>query len=255
MDRIKASSTEINKIAARAKTTLNVTAETRILKVKAFKAMTGSSERGGTYNYFRDIVLINQNVAEQRTLPYLEWIIFHEYGHAYFAKIFARNRFFPIIVYAPTIEDALIENGVSHMWNGLCDCFVNELILRKIGLKKFDPTLEATLDEMSEDLSSAMCFHLFDYWTHGQNEQVAQKAREKIPPVILNFLQSKLSLTSFDDPIDQMVGALAFIGSQLFQIKACKKAMSLREIEESAGATLPKFWGDENTDLKVLEIT
>ena len=255
MDKIKASNTEINEIATLAKTTLNVTTEICILKAKAFKAMTGSSESGGRYNYFQDRVLINKDVAQLRTLPHLEWTIFHEYGHAYFARIFARNRFFPMIVYASWVEDALIKNGIRHMWNGLCDCFVNELVLRKMGLKKFDPTLEETLDEMPKELSSAMCFHLYDYWKHGHNEQVAQKAKEKIPPEILNVFQSKLSLTSSDNPIDQMVGALAFIGSQLFQIKVCRKAMSMREIEKSGGAALPKFWGDENTDLGLLEIT
>jgi Zn-dependent peptidase ImmA (M78 family) len=100
-------------IAERAKTTLNVTTEICILKTKAFKTMTGSVQRGGTYNYFQDRVLINQNVAQLRTLPHLEWTIFHEYGHAYFARTFARNSFFPMIVHAPWVEDELIENEIG----------------------------------------------------------------------------------------------------------------------------------------------
>lgn len=254
MDKVKASSAEINKIAARAKTTFNVTTEIRILKLKAFKAMTGSAQRGGTYNYFQDSVLINQNVLELRTLPHLEWTIFHEYGHAYFARIFARNNFFPMIAYAPTIEDSLIENGIRHVWNGLCNCYVNELVLRKTGVKKFDPTLEETIDKMPKELASAMCFHLYDYWKHGRNEQLAQKAKEKISPEILNVLQDKLSLTSLDNPIDQMVDTLSIIGSQLFQIKVLKKVMSKREVEKSARAALPGFWGDENANIELLEI-
>jgi hypothetical protein len=255
MDKIIASKAEMNRIAARAKTTFDVATEICILRAKAFKPMTGSSERGGTYNYFQDRVLINQNVAELRTLPHLEWTIFHEYGHAYFARTFARNSFIPMIVHAPWVEDELIKNGIRHMWNGLCDCFVNELVFRKVGLKKFDPTIEETLDNMSKELPSGMCFHLYDYWKHGRNEQVAQKAKEKSPPEILSVLRSKLSLTTLDNPIDQMVGALAFIGNQLFQIRICRKAMSKREIEKSAGFTLPKFWGEENSNLELLELT
>lgn len=256
MDKIKVSNAEINKIAARAKTMLDVTTEICILGAKGFKAMTGSSERGGTYNYFQDRVLVNQNVVELRTLPYVEWTIFHEYGHAHFARTFARNSFFPgMIVYAPWVEDEVIKNGIRHMWNGLCDCFVNELVLRKAGLKKFDPTLEETLDKISKELASGMCFHLYDYWKHGRDGQVAQKAKEKIPPEILNVLQSKLSLTSLDNPVDQMVDVLAFTGNRLFQIKVGSKTMSKREIEKSAKAALPGFWGDENTNLELLEIT
>ena len=254
-DKIIASKAEMNRIAARAKTTFDVTTEICILRAKAFEAMTKSSGRGGTYNYFQDRVLVNQYVAELRTSPYLEWTIFHEYGHAYFARTFARNSFFPMIVYAPWVEDELIENGIRHMWNGLCDCFVNELVLTKIGLKKFDPTLEETLDEMSKELASGMCFHLYDYWKHGRNEQVAQKAKERISPEIFGVLQSKLSLASFDNPIDQMVSALAFVGNRLFQIRICRKAMSKKEIEKKAGYTLPEFWGGENTNLESLEIT
>jgi len=121
----------MNIIAGRAKATLNITTEICILKTKAFKAMTGSVQRGGTYNYFQDRVLVNQNVAERCTLSHLEWMIFHEYGHAYFARTFAKNSFFPMIVYAMTVEEAIVESGVRYLWNGLCDCYVNELVFRK----------------------------------------------------------------------------------------------------------------------------
>jgi hypothetical protein len=255
MVKIKVSNTEMNSIAARAKITLNVATEICILKTKAFKAMTGSSQRGGTYNYFQDHVLINQNVAELHALPHLEWMIFHEYGHAYFARTFARNSFFPMIIYAPTVEDAIMENGVRHMWNGLCDCFVNELVLRKTGLKKFDPTLEETPDEISKELASGMCFHLYDYWKHGRDEQVAQKAKEKIPPELLSVLQSELSLGLLDNPIGQMVGVLASIGNRLFEIGVGRKTMSKREIEKSAGTRLPEFWGRESTELELMLVT
>jgi hypothetical protein len=255
VDKNKISNTEMNSIAGRAKTTLNVTTEIYILKTKGFKAMTRNAQRGGTYNYFQDRVFINQNIAELRTLPHLEWMIFHEYGHAYFARIFAKDSFFPMIVYATTVEDAIVENGVRHMWNGLCDCLVNELVLRKMGLRKFDPTLEETVEKISEELASGMCFHLYDYWEHGLNEQVAQKAKEKIPHEIFSAIQTGLSLTSLDNPIDPMVHTLAFVGNKLFQIKVVTKTMSKREIEKSAGAALPEFWGDDNTNLELLEIT
>lgn len=52
MDKNKIPEAEMNSIAGRAKTTLNDTTEVRILKTKAFKAMKGSVQRGGTYNYF-----------------------------------------------------------------------------------------------------------------------------------------------------------------------------------------------------------
>ena len=255
MDKKKISSTEMNRIAGHAKAMLNVTSEICILKTKAFKAMTGSVQREGTYNYFQDRVLVNQNLAELRTLRHLEWMIFHEYGHAYFARTFAKNSFFPMIVYATTVENVIVEEGVRHMWNGLCDCYVNELVLRKAGFRKFDPTLEESVDKISEELASGMCFHLYDYWKHGVNEQVAQKAKEKVPHEIFSALQTGLSLASLDNPIDPMVHALAFVGNKLFQIKVVTKTMSKREIEKSAGAALPEFWGNDNTSLESLEIT
>lgn len=245
----------MNRIAERAKTALDVTTEVCILKTKAFKAMTGSVQRGGTYSYFQDRVLVNQNVAERCTLPHLEWMIFHEYGHAYFARTFAKNSFFPMIVYATTVEDAIVENGVRHLWNGLCDCYVNELVFRRAGFRKFDPTLEESVDKMREELAAGMCFHLYDYWKHGLSEQVAQEAKEKIPHEILNALQTKLTLTSLDNPIDPMVHALAFVGDKLFHIRVVTKTMSKSEIEKSAGAALPEFWGNDNTNLELLEIT
>jgi hypothetical protein len=255
VDKKKIPRTEMNRIAERAKTALNVTSEICILKTKAFKATTGSVQRGGTYNYFQDRVLVNQNIAERCTLLHLGWMIFHEYGHAYFARTFAKNSFFPMIVYATTVEDAVMEEGVRHMWNGLCDCYVNELVFRKAGFRKLDPTLEESLDKISEELAAGMCFHLYDYWKHGLNEQVAQKAKEKIPHEIFNALQTKLSLTSLDNPIDPMVHALAFVGDKLFQINVVTKTMSKREIEKNARSMLPEFWGDYNTNLELLEIT
>jgi hypothetical protein len=251
----KADNIEMNRIGARAKTTFNVSTEICILKGKAFKDITGSSQRGGTYNYIQDRVLINRSVAGSYALPHLEWMIFHEYGHAYFARIFAKNSFFPTIIWAPWIKDSIITDGIRHMWNGLCDCFVNELVFRKLGLKKIDPNLEETLDKMSKELASEMCFHLYDYWKHGRNEKVAQKAKEKIPTEILRVLQKELSLNQLDSLIGQMVGVLTFIGNQLFQIKVSRKTMPKRDIEKSAGAILPEFWGDENTNLELLEIT
>lgn len=255
MDKKKISSIEMNRIAERAKTMLNVTSEICILKAKAFKAMTGSVQRRGTYNYLQDRVLVNQDIADRCTLPHLEWVIFHEYGHAYFARTFAKNSFFPMIVYATTVEDSIVEEGVRHMWNGLCDCYVNELVFRKAGFRKFDPTLEETIDKISEELAAGMCFHLYDYWKHGLNEQVAQKAKERISHEIFGFLETELSLDELDNPINPMVHALAFVGNKLFQIKVATKTMSKREIEKSAGATLPGFWGVDSTNLEVLEIT
>jgi len=125
MEKRKLSKTEIHNIANLARNTLNIDTEILILKRKTFKTTIGTSQRGGTYNYFQDKVLINKSELDLRTLPHSKWTIFHEYGHAYFARIFAKNGLFPMIVYAANIENALIESGVKHMWNGLCDCFVN----------------------------------------------------------------------------------------------------------------------------------
>lgn len=65
----------------------------------------------------------------------------------------------------------------------------------------------------------------------------------------------RLSLSSLNNPIDQMVRALAFVGNRLFQIKVVTKTMSKRKIEKNAGVALPEFWGDDNTNLALLEIT
>ena len=56
-------------------------------------------------------------------------------------------------------------------------------------------------------------------------------------------LQSKLSLASLDNQINEMVDALAFIGGALFRLKVRRKAALKQEIEKNAGVTLPKFWG------------
>ena len=250
----KVSTIEIKRIAADAKITFHISVEIFVLKEKAFKALTGSSERGGTYNYFQDRVLINRSIAGSYALPHLEWMVFHEYGHAYFARTFAKNSFFPMIVYAPTVEDSVVEDGVRHIWNGLCDCFVNELVLMKRGLKKFDTILENTIDKISNELAFGMCFHLYDYWKHGQDQRIAQRAKEKIPPEIIGFLEEELSLDLQDSPIDQIVSALAIVVGSLFPVQVGRMTMQKRDIEKSAKATLPGFWGDENTNLELLQI-
>ena len=160
----------MNEIASRAKITFNITAEISILKVQGFKALTGSSENGGYYLYAQDRILVNRNVAELRSFPHIEWTIFHEFGHAYFARTLARNKFFPVLVYGSTVEDS-IAKAVKIIWNGLCDCFINELVLKKASLKKFDPILEKTLDKLSQKETAGMCFHIYDYWKHGNDER------------------------------------------------------------------------------------
>jgi len=256
MNRIEITNIDIKKIAAKAKFKFNVNTDVSILKLKAFRAITKrSSEIGGNYNYFQDRIFINRAVTRMRARPFLEWTIFHEYGHAHLARIFARNKFFPMIVYSSVVTDDIVEEGIRHMWNGLSDCFVNHLVLKKIGIKKFDPTLEETIDQISNKLAYAMCFHLYDYWKHGTNEQVAQKAREKIPSEFLDVLQNKLSMTSINDPIDQILSLLDFSGSYLFPIRVGKDTMSRRAIEKNSGASLPNFWGDPNVDLELLKVT
>lgn len=250
LTKIKTSNAEMNEIANRAKITFNITTEISILKAKAFKTLTGSSEAGGYYLYAQDRVLINRNVVELRSFPHIEWTIFHEFGHAYFARTLARNKFFPALVYGFTVEDN-IAKAVRIIWNGLCDCFINELVLRKASLKKFDPTLEKTLDKLSQKETSGMCFHMYDYWKHGNDEQLAQKAKDRIPPHILSFLENKLSMTLLENPTNEMVGALTFIGDLMFQIKVNKKTLPKKELNLT---TLPEFWGEENTELNVLEI-
>ena len=161
----------------------------------------------------------------------------------------------PIYFYEPTIKDDFMEHVIRHMWNGLCDYFVNELISIKLGLKKFNSTLEHTVDDLSKELASEMCFHLYDYWIHGRNDKVAQKAKARIPLKILNLLERELSLILLDNPIDRMVNLFGTIARELFQIEVRTQTKSKKAIEEIAKATLPKFWGDENTNLKVLVIT
>ena len=119
----------MSEIANRAKITFNITAEISILKVQGFKALTGSSEEGGHYSYVQDRVLINR-------FPHIEWMIFHEFGHAYFARTLTRNKFLPVLVYGSTVDDD-IARAVKIIWNGLCDCFINELVFKKASLKKF----------------------------------------------------------------------------------------------------------------------
>ena len=248
------SSDEINRIASQARNTFNISSEIRILKRKAFKNVVGDPQRGGTYNYFQDCVFINRSVVRSYRTLHLKWVIFHEFGHAYFARIFAKHGFLPFILYDPTIEDEIVEHGIRHLWNGLCDYFVNEFISIKLGLKKFDSTLEQTVDKLSNELASGMCFHLYDYWKHGRNGKIAQKAKNKIPPKILNLLERQLSVIPLDDPIDRMVRLLDTIVREFFQVKIQCQTISKKAIEKNSKATLPKFWGGENINLKVLVV-
>ncbi len=253
-NKIKINNAEINRIVSKAKSTFNVSTGVRILKRKAFKDVVGDPQIGGTYKYFQDCVFINRSVVRSYGALHLQWMIFHEFGHAYVARIFAKHRFLPTIFYEATIKDDLIKHGIRHMWNGLCDYFVNELISIKVGLKKFDLTLEHTVDDLSKELASAMCFHLYDYWKHGRNAEVARKAKERIPPKILDLLEQELSLIPLDNPIDRMVSLLETIARKLFQIEILSQTMSKKFIEKNVKATLPKFWGDENTNLMVLVV-
>jgi hypothetical protein len=256
MEKRKLSKTEIHNIANLARNTLNIDTEILILKRKTFKTTIGTSQRGGTYNYFQDKVLINKSELDLRTLPHSKWTIFHEYGHAYFARIFAKNGLFPMIVYAANIENALIESGVKHMWNGLCDCFVNDLILRKFEAKKFDPTMEATIDQISPKLATGMCFHLYDYWKHGFSDKVATKAREKLPPEIRDYLERKLDVYPLSNPTNQLIlDLLSNIASQSFPIKINIVSILKEEIERETKSTLPSFWGKKGKILELFQIT
>lgn len=256
METISHSSKEIIEIAEIAKNMLNVTADLDIQNAKTFKLMTKlSEENGGSYSYAKDRVSINKDVSKFLLTPHLEWMIFHEFGHAYMARSFARGHFYPAIIYASWIQDDVIVNGIRHMWNGLCDCFVNELILQKKGMKKFDPTLEKTIDEIDWKLAYAMCFHLFDYWRHGQDDKIAQRAKAKIPLEILNVLQNKLSLTSLDSPVNDMMVAMEFITKQVFRLEVSTISIPKKLIQiDILRATLPEFWGDDTSELALMKI-
>lgn len=255
MKSLNSTKTKINRIASQAKSTFNVSTGVRVLKRKAFKNEVGDPQRGGTYKYFQDCILINRDVARSYEPSHLKWMIFHEFGHAYTARVFAKHRFLPIVYYEPTVNDALMKNIIKPMWQGLCDYLVNELVSNKIGLKKFDYTLEHTIDDLGKELTYGMCFHLYDYWKHGRNDKVARKAKARIPLKILSLLDRELSLIPLDNPIDRMISLFGTIARELFQIEVRTRTKSKKDIEEIAKATLPKFWGDENTNLKVLVIT
>lgn len=246
---------EIDRIASEAKSTFAVSTRLRILKKKAFKIQVGDPQRGGTYKYFQDCVFINKNVVGSYGASHLKWMIFHEFGHAYAARIFAKHRFFPIIFYEPVISDDLMEHVIKPMWQGLCDYFVNELILTKLDLRKFDSTLEHTIDDISEELARGMCFHLYDYWKHGRNNEVAQKARAKIPLNILNVLERELSMIPLNNPIDRMINLFGTIIRELVKIEIGIQTSPKKEIEQMAKGKLPKFWGDDNTKLAVIVVT
>jgi len=129
------------------------------------------------------------------------------------------------------------------------------LVLTKLGLKKIDLTLEHTIDDISQPLASGMCFHLYDYWKHGRNNEIAQKAKEKIPLNILNTLEQALSTIPLDNPIDRMINLFGATIRELFKIEASIQAGSKKEIEENAKAKIPEFWGDDNTKLSVMVVT
>ena len=246
---------EIKRIASEAKSTFDIPTRLRVLKRKAFKIQVGDPQRGGTYEYFQDCVYINQNVVRSYSASHLKWVIFHEFGHAFAARIFAKHKFFPVVFYESIINDNLMEHAVKTMWQGLSDYYVNELLLTKLGLKKIDPTLEHTIDDISDALASGMCFHLYDYWKHGRNSEIAQKAKEKIPLNILNILEQELSTISLDSPIDRMVNLFGTIIRELFKIDVSVQTGSKKEIEENAKAKIPEFWGDDNTKLSVMVVT
>ena len=246
---------EIKRIASEAKSTFGIPTRLRILKKKAFKIQVGDPQRGGTYKYFQDCVFINQNIVRSYSASHLKWMLFHEFGHAYTARIFAKHKFFPIIFYEPIISDDLMEHAVKTMWQGLSDYFVNEFILTKLDLKKFDPTLEHTIDDISEELASGMCFHLYDYWKHGRNTEIAQKAKEKIPLNILGILEQGLSTIPLDNPVDRMINLFGTIIRELFKIEVSIQTGSKKVLEEKAKAKLAEFWGDDNTKLSVMVVT
>ena len=248
------SNDEINRLASQARNTFNVSTGIRILKRKAFQNVVGDPQRGGIYKYSQDCIFVNQSVVRSYGKSHLKWTIFHEFGHAYFARVFAAHKFLPIIFYSVTVEDEIMEHGIRHIWNGLCDYLVNDFITTKHGLKKFDQTLEQTIDELSNELTSGMCFHLYDYWKHGRNNKIAQKAKKRIPPRILNLLEHELSPIPLDNPIDRIVRLLETIAGEFFQVKIQCQTMLKRAIEKNAGITLPKFWGRENTNIRVLVV-
>lgn len=246
---------EIKRIASEAKSTFDIPTRLCILKKKAFKIQVGDPQRGGAYRYFQDCVFINQSVVRSYSASHLEWMLFHEFGHAYVARIFAKHKFFPIVFYESIVDDNLMEHAVKTMWQGLSDYYVNELVLTKLGLKKIDLTLEHTIDDISQPLASGMCFRLYDYWKHGRNNEIAQKAKEKIPLSILNTLEQALSTIPLDNPIDRMINLFGAIIRELFKIDASVQAGSKKEIEENAKAKIPEFWGDDNTKLSIMVVT
>ncbi len=246
---------KINAIVSQARSTFIVSTRVRVLKRKAFRNEVGDPQRGGTYKYFQDCILINRDVARSYEPPHLKWMIFHEFGHAYTARVFAKHRFLPLVYYDSTVDDALMKNIIKPMWQGLCDYLVNELVSDKTGLKKFNYTLEHTIDDLEKESTYSMCFHLYDYWRHGQNNEVARKAKEKIPLKILDILERELSLIQLGNPIDQMINLFGTIASEIFQIEVRIQTTSKKAIEKTARAILPSFWGNENTNLRVLKIT
>lgn len=248
---------EIVEIANSAKETLSVTPDLKIHNAKTFKLMTKRSEdNAGSYNYIQDRVFINKDVAQLLPPPHLEWMIFHEFGHARLARSFAHDHFYPAITYANYIQDNVISNGVGNIWNGLCDCFVNELVLQKKGLKKCDQTLENSIDGIEGKFAMAMSFHLYDYWRHGWENKRAQEAKTKIPTEILNFLKNKLPLTSLDNPFREAFDSLSFVVKMVFPLRISIQSMSKKMFEANISRTkLPEFWGNDDSQLSLILFT
>lgn len=255
---VKITINEIEKIANVAKDTLNVPTELEIIpKPKAFKLVTrGFGDNAGSYSYARDKVFINKEVAQLLDYPHLEWMLFHEFGHARIARSFAELHFFPAISYSDDIDDKLISNGIKICWNSLCDCFVNELLLQKKNLKKFDSTLEKTIDTFGERLATGLCFQLYDYWKHGINEELAKKAEEKIPVEIFNQLKKLLPLTLLENIVKEAIDSLNFVVGTIFYLRVSTHILTKKQLEtETFGSEIPKLWGDDNTELALIRIT
>ncbi|GAG10281.1 unnamed protein product, partial [marine sediment metagenome] len=62
MNMIKVTNIDIKEIAAKAKFKFNVNPNFRILKLKAFRAISKRTGIAGNYNYFHDRIIINRDV-------------------------------------------------------------------------------------------------------------------------------------------------------------------------------------------------
>ena len=244
---MKQSGKEINEIISAVKKELDVYPLVSIQNTKTFMLMTKHAEdSGGCYKYEKDCVFINKEYAQSLTALNLEWLIFHEFGHAKYARSFAKASFFPLLAYE-NVSQQFIANVVRHMWNGICDYFVNELIFQRRGLEKYDSTTERTVDTLPQTLATGMCFHLFDYWKHGHDKIVAQKARDKIPPDVLGIVQSSLSMAT-DDPVKELLNSFKSLLEFIWPLSVSTEKMQDK-------IKLPDFWGYDSTLLSVIKIT